>query len=74
MLMSLLLANIRILSCFFFFFLVTLSNFLIIPVVREKYAVKIASAIPTGPPATLTEKIIQNPPLVGLKTTKTLSM
>ena len=51
-----------------------LSNFLIIPVVREKDRVKIASAIPTGPPATLTEEIIQNPPLVGLKTTKTLSM
>ena len=34
-LFSLLLANIRILSCFFFLFLVMLSNFLIIPVVRE---------------------------------------
>ena len=51
-----------------------LSTFLIIPVVREKEAVKIASAIPTGPPTTLTEKIIQNPPLVGLKTTEALSM
>ena len=51
-----------------------LSNFLIIPVVREKDRVKIASAIPTGPPTTLTKEIIQNPLLVGLKTTKTLSM
>ena len=36
MLSSLLLANIRILSCFVFFFLVMLSDFFIIPVVREK--------------------------------------
>ena len=36
MLSSLFLANIRIFSCFFFLFLVMLSNFLIIPVVREK--------------------------------------
>ena len=36
MLSSLLLDNIRILSCFFFLFLVMLSDFLIIPVVREK--------------------------------------
>ena len=36
MLSSLLLANIRILSCFLFLFLVMLSNFLIIPVVTEK--------------------------------------
>ena len=47
---------------------------MIIPVVREKDRVKIASAIPTGPPTTLTKEIIQNPLLVGLKTTKTLSM
>ena len=36
MLSSLLLDNIRILSCFFFLFLVMLSDFLIIPFVREK--------------------------------------
>ena len=50
-----------------------LSNFLIISVFREKDRVKTASAIRTGPP-TLTEEIIQNPPLVVLKTTKNLSM
>ena len=36
LLSSLLLANIKVLSWFFFLFLVMLSNFLIVPVVREK--------------------------------------
>ena len=74
MLLSLLLANIRILSCFFFLFLVMLSNFLIIPVVREKIKVKLALAIPTGAPTTLTDKIIQTPLIIALKTMKILSM
>ena len=74
MLFSLLLANIRILSCFFFLFLVMLSNFLIIPVVREKIKVKRAPAILTGAPATLAEEIIQTPPLFALKANKMLSM
>ena len=59
MLFRLLLANIRIFSCFFFLFLVILSNFLIIPVVREKIKVKLASAIPIGTPTTLTDEKIQ---------------
>ena len=50
------------------------SNFLIIPVVREKIKVKLAPAIPTGSQTTLTEETIQTPPLVALKTFKTLSM
>ena len=33
-----------------------LSNFLIIPVVREKIKVKLAPAIPTGAPATLADE------------------
>ena len=69
MIFSLLLANIRILSCFFFL----LSNFLIIPVVREKIKVKLALAIPTGAPATLVNEMIDTPPLVAPKTIKTLS-
>ena len=73
MLFSLLLANIRILSCFFFFFLVMLSNFLTIPNVREKIRVKLALAIPTGAPATLVNEIIDTPPVV-IKTIKILSM
>ena len=74
MLLSLLLANIRILSCFFFFFLVMLSNFLIIPVVGEKIKVKLALAILTGAPTTLADKMIQTPLLFSLKTIKIFSM
>ena len=66
MLLSLLWANIRILSCFFFLFLVMLSNFLIIPVVREKIKAKVALAIRTGAPTTLWDKMIQTPLLVAL--------
>ena len=74
MLLSLLLANIRILSCFFFLFLVIFSNFLTIPVVREKNKVKLALAIPTGDPAILVNEIIDTPLAIALKTIKTLSM
>ena len=73
MLLSLLLANIRILSCFFLF-LVIFSNFLTIPVVREKIRVKLALAIPTGAPIILVNEIIDTPPLVALKTIKILSI
>ena len=64
----------RISSCFFFLFLVILSNVLIIPVVREKSKVKLALAIPTGAPITLAEQMIQTPLLGTLKTVKILSM
>ena len=74
MLLSLLLAKIRILSCLLFLFLVIFSNFLTIPVVREKIKVKLALAIPTGAPTILVNEIIDTPLLVALKTTKTLSM
>ena len=74
MLFSLLLANIRTYRAFFFFFLVMLSNFFIIPVIKEKVRVKIAPAIPTGPSTTFKEEMIKSPPLVALKTIKTLSM
>ena len=73
MLLSLLLANIRILSCFFLF-LVILSNCLIIPVARENIKVKLALAILTGAPATLLGEMIQTSLLVVLKTIKILSM
>ena len=52
MLLSLLLAKTSILPCFFFLFLVILSNFFIIPVVNENISVKIGLAIPTGDPIT----------------------
>ena len=51
-----------------------LSNFLAIPVVREKIRVKLALAIPTGAPTTLVNKQIDTPPLVTLKIIKTVSM
>ena len=70
MLLSLLLANINILSCFFFLFLVVLSNFFTIPVVREKIKVKFALAIPTGAPAMLVNERIDTPPVVALKAIK----
>ena len=67
MLLSLLLASIRILSCFIFFFLAIFNNFLVIPVVREKIKVKLALAILTGATAILVNKIIDTPLLVALK-------
>ena len=51
-----------------------LSNFLIIPAVREKIKVKFALAIPTGVPTTLVNEMIDTPALVALKTIKILSM
>ena len=56
MVFSLFLANIRVLTCFLFLFLVMLSNFLIIPLVREKIKVKFAFTFLTGAPTTLTEE------------------
>ena len=70
MLFSLLITNIRILSCSFFLFLVILSNFLIIPVVREKIEVKLALAISADSPTMLVKAMIDIPPLVALKTIK----
>ena len=67
MLLSLFLANMRILSNFFFFFLLYLVNFLTIPVVREKIRVKIALAIPTGAPTRLINEQIDTPFVVALK-------
>ena len=58
MLLSLLLANIKILSSFFCLFLAVLNNFLTIPVAREKIKLKLAIAIPTGAPKTLAKERI----------------
>ena len=73
MLLSLLLANV-ILSWFFFFFLVMFSNFLTIPVVKEKNKVRLVLAIPTGAPIILVNEIIDTPSLVALKTIKAWSI
>ena len=74
MLLSLLLVNIRTLSCLRFLFLVIFSNFLTIPVAREKIRVKLALAIPTRALNILVNEMIDTPPLVALKTIKTFSM
>ena len=44
------------------------SNFLIIPVVKEKNKVKLALATPTGGPTTLVNKMKDTAPLVPFKT------
>ena len=74
MLLNLLLANIRILSCFFFSFLVIFNNFLPIPVVKEKIKVRHALAITTGAPIILENEIIDTPLLAALKIIKFLSI
>ena len=51
-----------------------LSNFFIIPVVKEKVKVKLALAFPNGAPTTLADEMIQTTLLVALKTIQILSM
>ena len=51
-----------------------LSNFFIIPVIKEKIKVKLALAISTGAPTMLAKEMIDTPPVVALKTVKNLSM
>ena len=53
---------------FFLFFLVIFSNFLTIPVVREKNKVRFTLAIPTGASTIIVNEIIDTQPLVALKT------
>ena len=48
-------------------FLVIYSNFLTIPVVREKNKVRLGLAISTGAPTILVNEIIDTPPLLSLK-------
>ena len=51
-----------------------LSNFLIIPVVKEKIKVKLALAIQTRAPTTLVKEMIDTLPHVALKIINVLSM
>ena len=74
MVFSLLLANIRLLSSFFFLFLVIFNNFLTIPVVRENNKVRLKLAIPSGARTILVNEVIGTPLLVGFKTIKILSI
>ena len=54
----------------FFLFLVIFSNFIMIPVTREKIKVKLALAIPTGEPIVAVNEIIDILPVVALKVIK----
>ena len=74
MLFSLLLASIRILSCFFFLFLVELNDFFIIPVAKENTIVNPALAILTGAPTIAAWEVMQTPPVVAERTIKILSI
>ena len=67
MILSLRLAKIRVLSYFFFLFLIRLSNFLIIRVVKEKKKAKLALAIPKGVPIIVAKEIKGTPTFVALK-------
>ena len=53
MLLSLLLAKIRILSCFFFLYLIVFNNLFIIPVAKENTVINTALVIPTAATATV---------------------
>ena len=70
MLLNLLLANVKILSCFSFCFLLYLVIFLIITVVREKIKVKLALSIPNGAPTILVNGTIDIPLLLRLEQLK----
>ena len=66
LLFNLLLANIAILLCFFFLFLVVFSNVFTRPVDNEN--VRLALAISTGVPITVANDAIEMLPLVADKT------
>ena len=74
MLFNLLLVSIRILLYFCFLFIVILSNFLIVPVVKENTRVKLALAGPAGAPIALVKEIMDTPPFAADKTIKVLSI
>ena len=61
----LLLANITILLCFFFLFVVVFNNFFMIPVEIENTRLKLALAIPTGAPITVVNDAIEMIPAVA---------
>ena len=59
MLFNLLLANIAILLCFFFLFLVVFNSFFTIPVEIENARLKLALTIPTGAPMAVANDAVQ---------------
>ena len=50
------------------------NNFIVIPVAREKKKARLALAILTGAPTIVVNEIIDNPPIVALKTIKAWSI
>ena len=60
--LNLLLANVIILLCFFFLFLVICNNYLFLPVPIVNIKVKEEPAIPTGIPTTVACEAILNVP------------
>ena len=73
MLFNLPLANITILLCFFFLFLVVFNSFFMIPVEIENERLKLALTIPTGAPIAVTNDVIEMLPVVTDKTFNDLS-
>ena len=73
MLFNLLLANITILLCFFFLFLVISNNFFASPVDNENARLRLALAIPIGVLITAANDVIEMLPLVADKTIKDLT-
>ena len=57
-----------------FYFLLFVTVFFIISVVKENTRVKLALAVPAGTPITFSKEIIDAPPLVADKTIKVLSI
>ena len=68
MLFNLLLANIKILLCFTFLFLVVFNSFSTIPVKIENERLKPAHTIPTVAPITVPDDAIEMLPVVTDKT------
>ena len=62
------LANITILLCFFFLFLVVFNSFLTIPVVIENARLQLVLIIPTGAPITVANDAIEMLPVATDKT------
>ena len=69
-LFNLLVANIAILLCFFFLFLVVFNNFYTIPVDNDNVRLKLALAIPTDVPITVANDAIEMLSLAVDKTIK----
>ena len=72
MLFNLILANIAILLCFFFLFLVVFNIFFTSPVEIENRILKLAFAIPTGAQITVANDAIEMLSAVADKTIKDL--